>query len=1402
MASETPEIVEGFRLSPLQRRVWRLQGGGPACRISAAVRISGPWDGAGCGSALTRAVSRHEILRTRFAALREVDVPIQVIAEPGAAAAPAHRRLDLAACTAAERERRLAELWEEHQAPFDHAGGPLLRSTLVALAPGEHLLLLTLPSLSADAVSLRHLVREVVLPAGAADGQPVQYADVAEWQNELLSNAQGEEGRGYWRRLAEQEAPPPEIPFAGPPAAAASFRPRLLAIDLQPEAAAGLERLAADCGVDSSTAVLAGLDVVLWRLTSRQRIAVARLFAGRGVAMLAAAQGPFARYLPVVAEIDGGATFRELLGRLDAALRAHEPWQDLFAADPPAPLPIQLEIVEWPPESLAGGLQLSLERCDWCLEPYQLKVTCLRRSGPPELALCYDPDCHPAGGIVPRLARQLATLLASAAAAPDAAVGELEVLDAAERREILIDWNRTAVACDEEPCAPRLFAAHAAAAPDAVAVVDAAGQLTFGELERRAHRLARRLRALGVGLESPVGLCMDRSAAAVVALLAVWKAGGAYVPLDPALPPARLRFLVADTAAPLVLCEEAFAPLFAPAAGGSPSPRLLVLAAGAEAEAEARHSAALLAGGAGRAGGDGGDGRDGRAGGPGADNLAYILYTSGSSGRPKGVMVRHGALINLLLALARTVYEGLPGALAVGLNAPLAFDASVKQLLQLCRGHRLHLVPTAERLDAGRMLSYLGEHGLDVLDLTPTQLRLLLDAGLRERPRQGPRRVLVGGEAIDAATWQALAAHPAGAYWNVYGPTECTVDAAACAVAGSPERPTLGRPLANVRIHLLDAALRPVPVGAAAELCIGGRGVSRGYLGQPALTAERFVPDPWGGAAGGRLYRSGDLARYLPSGEIDYLGRLDHQVKVRGVRVELGEIEAVLGQHPAVREAVVTLLDAEAGGGRLVAYVAPRRRPGAWLDGRPRHVLPNGVAVVEQNRNETVYLYREIFEAQSYLRHGIELPPGALVLDVGANIGLFTLFARAVEPSSRVWAFEPIAPIFESLRLNVAGQGDAVRLFPWGLAEREAPASFVYYPRYSMMSGLAAYADAGAEVEVIKRYLDNARTQGAAGAEMLREHVDGLLAGRFDGEVHEGTLRRLSDVLREERIERVDLLKIDVQRAELDVLAGLDEADWPKIQQLVMEVHDDRGAGGGGPLDRLCELLAAQGLEALAEQEELLAGTDRHLLYAIRPAGQRRLRRAPGPPVTPPAAAPASSPPAAEELRDFLRQRLPEAMVPAAFVVLEALPVGPNGKVDRRALPAPESLRQELRAGFVSPRTAAERAVAEVWEQALRVDKVGIHDNFFDLGGNSLLLVQVHGRLRELFAGADLSLLELFQRPTVSSLAAHLTAGGQDEDAAAAALGAAARRGRRQTEAMAARRRPARERPAGSEPGP
>jgi len=337
------------------------------------------------------------------------------------------------------------------------------------------------------------------------------------------------------------------------------------------------------------------------------------------------------------------------------------------------------------------------------------------------------------------------------------------------------------------------------------------------------------------------------------------------------------------------------------------------------------------------------------------------------------------------------------------------------------------------------------------------------------------------------------------------------------------------------------------------------------------------------------------------------------------------------------------------------------------------------------------------------------------------------------------------------------------------------------------MSGLSAAADPEGEVEVIKRFLDNARTSGATGAETLLEHADELLEGRFEAEVHEGRLRRLSDFLREAGLERVDLLKVDVQRAELDVLRGIDDGDWPKIRQVVMEVHDPGGPGSDGRLREVVGLLEERGFETLVDQDELLAGTDRHMLYALRPEDGRRLRRGaePPPPAEPPHPdLPRGSVLTPAALRDDLRRRLPESMVPAVFVLLDALPVNPNGKVDRRSLPPPESVEQERRAEYVAPRGEVERTIAEIWQRALGVEKVGIHDNFFDLGGHSLLMVLVHGELRRSFE-RELSMLDLFQHPTVSALAGFL----REEDAAPDPLAGVDQRARQQAAAIERQRR-------------
>ncbi|HYN20668.1 MAG TPA: amino acid adenylation domain-containing protein, partial [Thermoanaerobaculia bacterium] len=868
-------------------------------------------------------------------------------------------------------------------------------------------------------------------------------------------------------------------------------------------------------------------------------------------------------------------------------------------------------------------------------------------------------------------------------------------------------------------CVHHLFAEHAVRTPEAEAVVFREERLTFRELDSRSNRLARHLQVLGVAPDVPVGLCLERSTDMIVALLAIWKAGGAYVPLDPALPAERLRFLVEDAGASVVVTRELLRAHAADAA---------------DAEAVGRY-------------------RDGPVdGGAVGESLAYVLYTSGSTGRPKGVMVRHAALLNLAEALGETVYAGQGGPLRVGLNAALGFDSSVKQLVQICRGHALYLVPEEERLDGRRLLDFAQRSALDVLDCTPTQLRMLLD----ELAASHPRALLLGGEAIPDALWTLLSGQSERTFWNLYGPTECTVDATASRVDASSAGPSLGAPLPNVRVCLLDESLHLVPSGVTGEIFVGGAGLARGYLRRPDLTAERFLPDPWG-EPGERLYRTGDRARRLGDGRLEFLGRLDDQVKVRGVRVELGEVESVLGEHPGVQVAAVVLRD-----DRLVGYVVPRRRYAATMEGRTRHCLPNGLAVAHQNRNETDYLYHELVERGVYLRHGVDLPEDACVFDIGANIGLFSLIAGRGRPRGRVWAFEPIAPVFEALRLNADLYAPNVKLFPYGLGASERQAELTFYPRYTMMSGLAEYAVPEREADVVRRYLHNLERSGDAGAGRLLEHAGDLLAGRFEPEMRPGLIRRLSDVLHEDAIERIDLLKIDVQRAELDVLQGLDEADWPKVRQVVMEVHSE---GRDGRLREVRELLERHGLETYAEQDELLEGTDRWNLYAIRPGEGRRLAPGQEPPAWSRAGVLGEEVPllTVEGLRAHLRHRLPESMIPTDIVLLDALPISRNGKVDRRALRPLEGLHPSERADLVPPRNAVEEAVVRIWQQVLQRDRVSIHDNFFDVGGQSLLLLQVHTRLRETFQ-RDLSILDLFQHPTVSSIAGLLTRQGPEPD--------------------------------------
>ena len=953
-----------------------------------------------------------------------------------------------------------------------------------------------------------------------------------------------------------------------------------------------------------------------------------------------------------------------------------------------------------------------------------MKLSCIERLGRVSLEFHYNSAWYEKQSIE-RLSSSYLKLLASVVAQSEERLRRLELLGESERRQLLEESNDTSGDFARQTCVHQLFEAQVERTPEAVAVVYEGEKLRYRELNERANQLAHYLRELGVGPDVVVGLCVERSVEMIVGVFAILKAGGAYLPLDSTNPQARLAYMLVDAGAQVLLTQRELIERLVLTNG---KPLTMVCLNDEDILAQRRKGA-----------------KENLQSEVTAENLAYIIYTSGSTGQPKGVMVRHAAVVNLQAALHQAIYSQLPSGLRVSVNAPLSFDASVKQVVQLLAGHTLVLVPDELRLDTAELLAWLRKRAVEVLDCTPVQLQLLLDEGLGAA-EESLRALLIGGEAIDTVLWERLAGFETTRSYNLYGPTECTVDATVRLISGTA--PTLGRPLLNTQVYVLGVEQELLPPGVAGELYLAGAGVARGYLGRPELTAARFIPHPYSDEAGARLYRTGDVVRWNAKGELEYLGRADEQVKIRGNRLELGEVEAVLTEHESVRECVVIAREDEPGNKRLVAYVVARQlREFKEHHGNDRFTLEEGLSIAHHNHNETAYLYHEIFEKKSYLRHGVSLTGANCVFDVGANIGMFTLFAAREAPQARLYAFEPLRPLCETLRRNGRFIGERVKVFEHGLGSSEQAAQFTYYPRYTMMSGLSVYADAAGEQEVIGQYLRNEQAAGVAGAGQLLAQAGELLAGRFEGEQHECRLRRLSEVMREEGVEWIDLLKVDVQRAEWEVLCGIDEQDWQKIGQVVLEVHDEQG--GSGRVAEVLALLRQQGYAAEAEQDELLLGTDRWNVYAVRAAGggngQGQEQVSPVPLIE----RRLTSGELCAELRASLRARLPEYMVPTAIVLLERLSVTANGKIDRRLLPAPEDVVEEAEATQASTLTPVEEMLTGIWTELLRVRHITAADNFFDLGGHSLLATQLISRVREVF-NVELPLRALFESPVLS----------------------------------------------------
>ncbi|WP_225446983.1 non-ribosomal peptide synthetase [Streptacidiphilus sp. PB12-B1b] len=904
-------------LSSVQQRLWfldRLRPGDPRYNSAVAVRFTGPLEHGALAGALALVVARHEGLRTIF---DETDGrPAQTVRPAGPVPLPVREP------TAPEHLD--AVLLEEYSRPFDLRQGPLLRAVLVPAPDGSHVLLLTAHHIVTDGWSMGVVLDELCTAydalARGADPQlppvPAQYPDFAVWQREQLSGARLEKHLAYWRgQLAGAVAPEPPLdrPRRGEEAGPGGVHSFTVPAPLT----ARLRDLAAQQHTTLYTTLVAAVQALLARWSGQDDVTVGSLTPGRSRTDLERAVGCFVNTVVLRTPVERSASFRDLLAAAagtvnDAFAHGDTPFERLVEAvgapreagrnplfdvmvllhpaPPAAPAPQGLRITPVAVPRQAATFDLSVE-----FVPDGAALTGL---------LEYRSDLFDAA-TVRRTAEQLLRLLEGAAAAPDRPLDTLPLLSAEETRRVTRDWNATALPVDAATL-PELFQRRAALTPDALALVAGDERLDYATLNARANRLAHQLIALGAGPEQLVALRLPRTADLVTAVLAVWKSGAGYLPLDPALPDERVRYLLDDARPALVLDEAALRAVPATAPDTDPG--------------DADRLAPLL-----------------------PAHTAYVIHTSGSTGRPKGVAVPHAATANLLAAhRAGFVADAGGGPLRVALTASFSFDTSLEGVLLMADGHPLHLVDEVTRMDPAALVEYVVRHRVDFLDVTPSYLAQLLPAGLLTDPRHRPRVLMLGGEAVGPGLWRELAAADVAAY-NFYGPTECTVDALACRIAGQ-DRPLVGRPLPNTRAYVLDGRLSPVPPGVGGELYLAGAQVARGYTRRPGLTAARFLPDPFG-APGERMYRTGDLARWTADGRLDYLGRADDQVKVRGHRIEPGEVEAALLELPEVGAAAVVAAADAHGHTRLAAYVvpaAPGSAPsGAELRAALRRVLPD-----------------------------------------------------------------------------------------------------------------------------------------------------------------------------------------------------------------------------------------------------------------------------------------------------------------------------------------------------------------------------------------------------------------------------------------------------------------------------
>jgi amino acid adenylation domain-containing protein len=931
-----------------QERFWfldRVGQGGTPYNIFTGRRMQGGLDAAALEQALAEVVRRHDALRTTF---REVDgVPIQVIAPFTGFALPAE---DLSELDPAEREVELrlrVDALAGHR--FDLVAGPLFAARLVRMGPRDHALLVCVHHIVGDGGSLGILFREMWAAYDAfregrpspLAGLPVQYADWAVWQRSPARREAEARHLEYWTRQLAGAPELMELPMDHPRPPAPSFRGGRVPVSVPAEVLERLRELVKGEGATLYMGVLAAFKVLLTRYGVGEDVVVGTPIAGRTWTEVEGLIGLFMNTLVLRTDVSGDPTFRELVGRVrETVLDAYE-HQDV---------PFERVIAELQPErtlshstlfqvlfQLDNASLVEVPAGDAALQVAELS----RESDTAKLDLALLLNAHARGitgalhfsadlferGTAARIVEHLERLLEQVAADPDRRISRLELMSRTERARV-VGWNRTTGKYPSERCIHQLFEEQAARTPGATAVAVGEASLSYAELDARANRLARHLRGIGVGPEVRVGICLERSLELMVAILGVMKAGGAYVPMDPGHPAERIGYMLADSGVAALLTQDSLRHKF-PEDGEM---RVVSLDSAwgriAEESAEPVESGVT------------------------SENLCYVIYTSGSTGRPKGVAMHHRGVTNYIHWGIR--FYGADRGHGAPVFTSMAVDLTITNLLPLFAGKTVRMLPEESPVEA--LAQTLRETpGFGLIKITPIHLGLLNGMLTPDELAGAAHTLVIGADFLSAEPtvfWQEHA--PGVRLMNEYGPTETVVGCSAYLLPNGRHRAgpvPVGRPIQNLTFYVLDKHLEPVPVGLPGELYIGGAGVARGYLGRPALSAEKFVPDSFAGA-GARMYRTGDRARWLADGNLLILGRTDNQVKIRGYRVELGEIEAVLRRRPEVRECMVTVREDRPGDRRLVAYVVADSAHAAelreWMRATlPEYMVPGAFVVMQ-----------------------------------------------------------------------------------------------------------------------------------------------------------------------------------------------------------------------------------------------------------------------------------------------------------------------------------------------------------------------------------------------------------------------------------------------------------------------